>query len=158
MFDSFVSKYAAIYSVPEAWIQAVIQTESSGNPNAYRAEPRINDASYGLMQLLFGTAKKLGYTGEPNGLFDPDTNIRLGAKLLADLRSRYGENAERVYSAYNSGNPDAFKSNTQVSTNVERFMSNLESAVSSHPFIASAGAAGALVTLTLLWFWGKGKH
>src|SRR5438034_7663401 len=99
MYDQFITASALQYQVPEAWIRAVIQTESSWNPSAH---PSPNDG-YGLMQVLRTTAIALGYTGVPEGLFDPQINIDLGTKLLAELRSTYGENAARVYSAYNSG-------------------------------------------------------
>lgn len=74
---------ASEYNIPVELIQATIAQESEFNPNAYRAEPQINDASRGLMQLLLGTAKQLGYTGTPDGLYDPTTNIYLGAKYIA---------------------------------------------------------------------------
>ena len=158
MYDQFITASALQYQVPEAWIRAVIQTESSWNARAYRAESQINDASYGLMQLLFKTAAALGYAGVPEGLFDPQINIDLGTKLLAQLRSKYGENAERVYSAYNSGNPDKYLSSSEIGANVDRFMANLENAIREHPFVASTGALGvAAIAAVLLWAWGKRK-
>lgn len=63
-------------------VLAVIEIESSFNPRAYRAEPQINDASYGLMQVLATTAADRGYRGPVEGLFDPETNIRLGMRQL----------------------------------------------------------------------------
>lgn len=119
-YQSSIATYAAQFSVPESWIKAVIMTESSGNPRAFRAEPKINDGSYGLMQLLLRTARGLGFTGESAQLFDPDTNIRYGTQLLADLRRRFGANFQRVYSAYNSGNPDLYLTSAQVKLNVDR--------------------------------------
>lgn len=79
----------------EADVMAVIEVESSFNPSAYRFEPRLNDASIGLMQVLFSTAKDRGYTGGPAGLFDPLTNIRIGMAHLKwsfdTLSARMGE-------------------------------------------------------------------
>lgn len=64
-----------------ASIMAIIEIESSFDPQAYRAEPRLNDGSYGLMQLLGSTARGLGYVPDDlDGLFDPETNISLGMK------------------------------------------------------------------------------
>lgn len=116
------------YGIPVSWIQAVIMTESSGNPNAYRAEPQINDASYGLMQLLYSTAKGLGYAGAAEGLYDPKTNVRLGTYYLKQIASRpnVGMDIERVYSAYNSGKPDNYLTNPTVKANVARLMSFLQ--------------------------------
>lgn len=154
-YQALISKHAAAFGLPEAWIKAVMQQESSGIPNAYRAEPRINDASYGLMQLLYRTAKGLGYTGEPDGLYDPDTNIFLGAKLLAQLRTQYGDDLRRVYSAYNSGKPDTYLTNQQVASNVEKVIGYLTQFLKTEPLIASAGAGGILLIALLLWMWAK---
>jgi soluble lytic murein transglycosylase-like protein len=126
MINEIVEKYAAQFAVPATWIHAVIQTESGGNPEAYRPEPQIDDASYGLMQLLYATARGLGYRDAPEGLFDPDTNIYWGVHLLAELRRQHGTDPRRIYSAYNSGRPDLYRTSTEVARNVERFIKNLE--------------------------------
>lgn len=158
-FQSFISSGAWLYDVPEEWIKAVILTESSGNPQAYRYEAKINDASYGLMQLLYSTAKGLGYTGTAAGLYDPKTNILFGSMLLGQLRKKYGDDFARVYSAYNSGRPDLYLTSTQVGTNVSRALSNLakfatETAAQVYTVgidtaEAAASPAGGLVLLGL---------
>lgn len=159
MFDDIVRANAVTWNVPESWIKAWIQTESSGRPNAYRAEPKIGDASYGLMQLLTQTARGLGYGGPPEGLYDPATNIFYGTKLISQLRSSYGDDVRRVYSAYNSGRPDLYLTSTQVSTNVSRLVHNLEQFIQEEPLIVASGGAGVLLIGILLLFWaGKGKR
>jgi soluble lytic murein transglycosylase-like protein len=126
MWEQIITDAGARYSVPESWINAVIDTESSRNPNAYRWEPARQEASYGLMQILASTAKGLGFTGDVfNGLYDPAVNIDLGAKLLGQLRGRYGDDFTRVYSAYNSGKPDTWQTSAQVAANVKRALGNL---------------------------------
>lgn len=105
-FDSIVETAASAWDVDAALIKAIIGAESEFNPNAYRAEAQIGDASYGLMQLLYQTAKSLGYTGSTAGLFDPTTNIRLGTRYLADLirqASARGFGVDSAISAYNAG-------------------------------------------------------
>lgn len=91
------------YGVDPAIILAVIGTESSFDPRAYRAEPQINDASYGLMQLLMKTAKGLGFTGTTADLYDPLRNIELGTKLLNQLLNARGGDVDAAISAYNGG-------------------------------------------------------
>lgn len=85
-------------------LQGLIARESGWNPGAFRYEPGVNDASYGLMQVLLGTAK--GALNNPNltpsDLFIPDTNIAAGAAYLRYQLSRYGD-ARRAVSAYNCG-------------------------------------------------------
>lgn len=105
-FDPIVETAATAWDVDAALIKAIIGAESEFNPNAYRAEPQIGDASYGLMQLLYQTAKSLGYTGSTDGLRDPTTNIRLGTRYLADLTkqaSQRGYGVDSAISAYNAG-------------------------------------------------------
>lgn len=91
------------HGVPLWVIQTTIATESSFNPTAERQETG-GRVSRGLMQVLEGTARGLGYTGTPEGLFIPATSIELGARLLAQLTVRYpGAAWEGIYAAYNSG-------------------------------------------------------
>jgi soluble lytic murein transglycosylase-like protein len=105
-YDPIIQAASVNYNVSVPLIKAVIMTESSFNPNAYRAEPAINDGSYGLMQLLFRTAVWLGVLpNDPSRakeLFDPVKNIDGGTRLLAKLQAKY-ENVDDIYAAYNSG-------------------------------------------------------
>jgi len=158
MFDAEIAAASAAYNVPVAWIQAVIQTESSWNRLAYRAEPAIHDASYGLMQLLYSTAQGLGYTGPVQGLYDPATNIDLGAKLLGQLRQSYGEDFRRVYSAYNSGKPDLWQTSEQVASNVARALAALIS-YSGTAIQDSPGTSALIfaVLFVLAWMFRKRK-
>lgn len=160
MFDDIIAASAARYNVPQSWIRAVIELESSGNSRAYRAEPAIKDASYGLMQLLTTTARGLGFQGSPEQLYEPATNIDLGSKLLGDLRTRYGDDFRRIYSAYNSGRPDLWQTSAEVAAHVARAMDVLEKyaaqaveTLTASPSGSSVG--GAIMLLVLLYLWGK---
>jgi len=157
MFDAEIQAGARTYNVPEAWIRAVIETESSWNPNAFRAEPKINDASYGLMQLLYRTAKGLGYDGDTDGLYDPATNIDLGTKLLGQLRRKYGDDFRQIYSAYNSGSPTLWQTSAQVASNVARAVDNLtqwiETGVSQFAAAPASGSFVGILILVFLWAW-----
>jgi len=78
-----VDKRANItYPLPKNLLKALIKAESNFNSKAYRYEKHLNDASYGLCQILFKTAQWIGYKGKPSGLFNPKINIDLGAKYL----------------------------------------------------------------------------
>lgn len=155
-YAGLIANAAIKYSVPESWIRAVILTESSGNANAFRStSPR--DTSYGLMQLTLPTAQALGFVGDPSLLFEPERNIDLGVKLLSQLRTRYGDDASAVYSAYNSGNGTNYLTNPTVANHVSHFVANLEKAISENPIVATSGAAGAIIVMLLIWFWTKRK-
>lgn len=86
------------------WLtKALISRESGWDPNAYRAEPQINDASIGLMQILMGTAN-LYQPVTVDELFDPTNNIGIGMAHLRMLRRQYATLGD-VISAYNAGRP-----------------------------------------------------
>lgn len=152
MFDGSIARYAALWNVPEAWIRAVIEVESSWDPEAYN--PSDPTGAWGLMQLLYRTAQGLGYDGAPEGLFDPDTNIYYGAKLLGQLRIQYGDDFRRIYSAYNSGNPDKWESSSEVYGNVMRALEALGRFLES-PVTQTAGI-GLLVALAAFLLLRKG--
>ena len=59
-------------------VLAVVEIESAFDPEAYRYEAHINDASIGLMQVLYSTARDRGLVGGPAELFEPLSNIRYG--------------------------------------------------------------------------------
>lgn len=93
-----------------AVVKAIVRQESNFDPRAYRAEPKINDASRGLMQVLERTARSLGYSGpvgndaaRTGGLYTPSVSLDLGTKLIAqNLRIARGDLAIAL-SAYNAG-------------------------------------------------------
>jgi len=154
-YQALIDKHAAAFQLPAAWIKAIMMKESSGIPTAYRAEPKINDASYGLMQLLYGTARGLGYAGTKEGLYDPDTNIYLGSKLIAQHRAAYGDDIQRIYSAYISGRPDKYLTDAYVSQQVAKVVDFVYDFLKEEPLIATAGAGGGLLIVVLLWLWAK---
>lgn len=85
-------------------VKAVISVESGFDPRAYREEAHINDASRGLMQMLAGTARGLGFSADPDELFEPPTAIYYGTKFLRDLISTKRGDVLAAVSAYNNGN------------------------------------------------------
>ncbi|MHA6641764.1 transglycosylase SLT domain-containing protein [Mesorhizobium sp. A623] len=92
--DRLISKYAAIYEVPEALVRRVVKRESTFNPRAY------NRGHWGLMQIKHATAKGMGYLGPATGLFDAETNLKYAVKYLrgAWLVADGDENrADRLY-------------------------------------------------------------
>lgn len=94
--DGLITKYAAIYGIPEALLHRVVKRESRYNPKAY------NHGHYGLMQIKYATAKSMGFSGPAEGLFDAETNIKYagkylrGAWLVADDKN---DGAVRLYAA-----------------------------------------------------------
>lgn len=105
-YGSLIRKSAEDYDLDPNLIFATIMVESGGNTYAVRQEPRIHDASYGLGQLLYGTARGIGYRGTPEGLFDPAVNIDLIAKYHKRNYDRYTDlDSRELTIAYNTGSP-----------------------------------------------------
>ena len=104
--DSIITKASVAYGVPKALIKATIKVESDFNPSAFRQEPHLKDASWGLMQILLSTAKWI--TKNPDltasALMQPEFNVYAGTKYLAYLMGRY-KNVKDVMAAYNAGSP-----------------------------------------------------
>lgn len=105
---------AAQYGVPLPVAIAIAAHESGGFcPWATRGEPHLGDASIGLMQVLFSTAKANGYTGAVGawndatntgtGLYDPATNLRYGIKFFGGLLKATSNDLPRAIAAYNAG-------------------------------------------------------
>ena len=145
MFDDLISAASSTWGVPIPWIQAVIKTESNWNPDATGG---IGEK--GLMQISPATAALYGWDFAQ--MYDPEANIEAGTELLHDLRESYGEDFGRVYSAYNSGNPDAWETNAQVAANVTRAMDALADYTTPNGGISTASMGGIVILVLLGWF------
>lgn len=90
-------------------VLAFCHVESACNPLAYRFEPRLNEASYGIMQVLLSTAKDRGFTGVPNDLFTVANGLRYGMATIVWTRDYLNEHLgreatqEEIVAAYNEG-------------------------------------------------------
>jgi soluble lytic murein transglycosylase-like protein len=94
-YDAAITRAAGAANVHPELVRAVIVVESGFNPRAISRRGAV-----GLMQLLPTTARRYGAFNA----FDPEQNIRAGARYLADLIARFGsENLELVLAAYNAG-------------------------------------------------------
>lgn len=82
-------------------LEAQALVESSGKAQAFRYEVALHDASYGLMQVLGKTARKLGLpsTEAEASLCDPATGILYGTKALIDICRWVGPECEKARSA-----------------------------------------------------------
>jgi soluble lytic murein transglycosylase-like protein len=117
---------ALAHSLDPKLVTAVVLQESSGNTDAFRYEPafferylahkpeyagkprRRVSSSYGLMQIMYSTARQHGYTGDPETLFLPACGLEYGCRHLRLLLNTHGD-VEAALSAYNAGSPDSPK-------------------------------------------------
>jgi soluble lytic murein transglycosylase-like protein len=95
--DGLISKYAALYDVPESLVRRVVQRESGFNPGAR------NGPYYGLMQIRHDTARSMGYSGSASGLLDADTNLRYAVKYLRGAYIVAGYNSDGAVRNYARG-------------------------------------------------------
>lgn len=104
-YDNLIRISAKKYNVPFNLIKSIIRVESNFSPSAKRYESRINDSSWGLMQILLGTAKWL--TGNKsltsNELVKPEINIEIGTRYIKKQLDRYKGDIDKAIAAYNAG-------------------------------------------------------
>lgn len=108
-------------------VGALCYTESGGDTYAYRYEPQykymanVDDfaakcgitrtseqvgqmTSWGLMQVMGGTARYLGFKGPLTELTDPAIGLEYGCLYLLRLMKKYSK-IEDTVAAYNAGSP-----------------------------------------------------
>lgn len=106
-YAGHVTEAAQRFGIPDAWIWAVMRTESRGNPRAVSPV-----GAMGLMQIMPATwtmlTTRFGLGGDP---FAPRANIHAGAAYLRLMWDRYGDIAAML-AAYNAGpgRADAWRS------------------------------------------------
>jgi soluble lytic murein transglycosylase-like protein len=96
---AFIRKAARDFGVAPELIIAVIRVESAFQPHA--VSPK---GARGLMQLMPATGEALGLV-DP---FDPEANIRAGARYLGAQLSRFSS-IEEALAAYNAGPGNVLK-------------------------------------------------
>lgn len=129
---ALVVEYAAQHKLDPDLVSAIIAVESSFRENVIRYEPewryfhhvgmwagrlsitvetetKLQKMSFGLMQLMGGTARGLGFEGMLTELLLPEVNIRYGCVMLDRLYTKYSKDdrawSEPVVAAYNAGTP-----------------------------------------------------
>jgi hypothetical protein len=77
-YEKMIAKHAKANLVPEALVHRLIVRESKYHPDLIG-----HGGTIGLMQIKLATARGVGYTGDADGLRDPETNLTYGVKYLA---------------------------------------------------------------------------
>ena len=92
--NSIVSAASNLHQIDADFIASVIHAESANNPRA--VSPK---GAQGLMQLMPGTAGKLGVKDS----FDPADNVDGGVRYLRELLLFYNNDMVKALAAYNAG-------------------------------------------------------
>jgi soluble lytic murein transglycosylase-like protein len=92
--NAAVSAASNRHQIDSDFINSVIHAESSFNPHA--VSPK---GAQGLMQLMPGTASKLGVDNP----FDPAANVDGGTRYLRELLDYYHGDMAKTLAAYNAG-------------------------------------------------------
>lgn len=92
-YKALASSYEKEFGIPAGLLGALIQQESGWNPNA-----RSPVGAIGLSQLMPGTAK--GLQVDP---YNPEQNLRGGAKYLSQQLKAFGGDIPKALAAYNAG-------------------------------------------------------
>ncbi len=93
-FSEIIKEASQAYGIDEDVIKAVIQQESSFNPQAVSS-----CGALGLMQLMPATAQSLG-VADP---FNAEENIMAGTRYLRDKLDEFNGNLALALAAYNAG-------------------------------------------------------
>ncbi len=93
-FSHVIRAAAERHGVDTRLVEAVVQTESAGNPTA--VSPK---GARGLMQLMPERAALLGVRDS----FDPHQNVDGGVRHLRDLLQSFGGDVTLALAAYNAG-------------------------------------------------------
>lgn len=93
MYRPTINKAAVRFDTDPDIIEAMLDVESSGNPDA-----QSSAGAGGLMQLTDSTAKGLGVTDR----YDPEQSIMGGAKYFKQLQDQFGS-VDLALAAYNAG-------------------------------------------------------
>ncbi len=83
--------------MPVSLVKNVVQRESRYDPAAVHA------GCYGLMQITYRTARRMGYGGKPDGLLDPAINLRFAVPYLARAYRLAKGNEARTMRLYRAG-------------------------------------------------------
>ncbi len=118
-YAEYVAEYSTMYGVDEAFVYAVIRTESG-----FRAEVESSAGAMGLMQIMPDTFEYLQSLESDtesypeSELLNPEINIKYGTYYLYILLQHYNGDENLAAAAYNAGlsNVDSWLTDSRYSS------------------------------------------
>ncbi len=117
---SMVASEAAHMGVPVPLARAVAHAESNFDPRA-----RSTMGARGVMQIMPATARG-EYGVDPDRLWEPRVNIRLGLHFLNRLMRRYRGRVDLALSYYNGGSAVGDLPNARVIPATSRYVAKVQ--------------------------------
>ena len=122
-----IQTYSAQAGVDPLLLAALIRQESHFMPTSISSAGAL-----GLMQIMPQTAKHVSATlgmpveFDPESLRDPETNIKVGTRYVAELAQRHAHQWIKVLAEYNAGEKALQKwLGRQLHTDMEEFVENI---------------------------------
>ena len=137
--ESEIRDAAKLYNLDPALVRAVAVQESG-----LRNEARSRRGAMGVMQMMPGTARELGYDAA-----DLRGNVRAGAAYLSMMMEAFGGDVKRALAAYNAG-PGAVKRFGGVPPFAET--RDYVSAIMGHMAVSAAAVVGQPLSTTVAQF------
>ena len=101
-YSDLIEKAAKASGIDPALLKAVVSAKSG-----FRAD-RVSAGGYGLMAISARSARVYGYTAKQ--MLDPETNLKVGSDILADLLKEFGGDVHRALAAYQVGPKEVLRS------------------------------------------------
>jgi len=126
--ESFGDHFAARY---ESHYRYTVDTARFAKLNriSEKTELEHQKTSWGLLQIMGGTARDIGYKGALVGLTVPEVGLYWGAKFLKRLVDKY-DHLDDAIAAYNAGSPRKDANGKYVNQyyvdSVRKWMSDLQ--------------------------------
>lgn len=97
-YQDIVRPQAEQHDISLAWAYGIMRRES-----AYAQDVKSSAGAMGLMQLMPKTAQALAPIQQLHDVYQPELNVHLGTKLLAQLKKEFNGNLVLATASYNAG-------------------------------------------------------
>ena len=127
-YDDLFLKYGSVFGVKPEMLKTIAMIESDlGQDYRVKAGKTSGDGkSWGLMQIAprIGSQKEIELKGvdtTASMLNDPETSVRLAAKLLGYLSNKYNGVEDKIVKAYNQGERNTDNQKTYADGYYEKY-------------------------------------